>query len=60
MKQRFIDHHQFTFNHVFSETDDSQKVFEKVVFPLIDLVSKGGNASGKCTANLLFKNCICR
>lgn len=45
MRNRYLDHHSFDFDHVFSERDDSDAVFEQVVGPLCELVRGGGNGT---------------
>jgi len=45
MVNRFIDHHVFDFNHVFSETEDNDRVFEVAVSSLTSLVKEGGDST---------------
>mmetsp|Transcript_2379 Transcript_2379/g.5492 ORF Transcript_2379/g.5492 Transcript_2379/m.5492 type:complete len:813 (+) Transcript_2379:158-2596(+) len=45
MKGRFLNHHKFTFSEVFSENDDSDKVYDNVIQPLVRLTRQGGNGT---------------
>jgi kinesin family protein 2/24 len=46
MRQRFLEHHTFRFNNVFSERASSDEVFFGVVAPLVELVrDRGGNGT---------------
>ncbi|OMJ29824.1 Kinesin-like protein KIF24 [Smittium culicis] len=42
---KYIEEHRFYFDHVFSENDNNQLVYQNVVSPLVDKIFDGGNAT---------------